>query len=164
MTPTEFEHELLLMRPKLVRVAFDFFHNREDAEDVVQEVYVRLLERGYVEGDNLEPLAIRATKNLCVSVWRRMKLREARGLNEVAETMDITEADSHILQKEHSERLEKAINQLPPSEQRLIRLRHDEGLKSEEISKQTGIPIRSVSTMLSSAKKRLRTLLTNKKI
>ena len=55
----------------MLRVAMDFFQNEEDAEDVVQEVYVRMLKRGWRQGDNVEALGIRATKNLCVSVWRR---------------------------------------------------------------------------------------------
>ncbi len=70
MTRIEFEHTILKMRPKMLRVATDFFHNEEDAEDIVQEVYERMLRRGWHEGDNLEALLIRATKNLCVSVWR----------------------------------------------------------------------------------------------
>ena len=34
----------------------DFFHNEEDAMDVVQEVYVRMLKRGWQQGDNIEAL------------------------------------------------------------------------------------------------------------
>ena len=76
MTQTEFEHLLLQTRDKMMLVAMSFFHNREDAEDVVQEVCVRMLERGWKSGDNTEALLIKATKNLCVSVWRRQKLRQ----------------------------------------------------------------------------------------
>ena len=73
MTQTEFEHLLLKTRDEMMRVAMSFFHNREDAEDVVQEVCMRMLERGWKGGDNTEALLIKATKNLCVSVWRRQK-------------------------------------------------------------------------------------------
>ena len=52
MTQTEFEHLLLQTRDEMMRVAMSFFHNREDAEDVVQEVCVRMLERGWKNGDN----------------------------------------------------------------------------------------------------------------
>ena len=43
MTQTEFEHKLIEMRPQMMRVAMDFFHNEEDAMDIVQEVYVQTL-------------------------------------------------------------------------------------------------------------------------
>ena len=158
MKQTEFEHTLLGMRPKMMRIATDFFHNDEDAEDIVQEVYVRMLKRGFQEGDDLEALLIRATKNLCVSVWRRQKLRATEQLACVQEPEERHMADTSLLRQERQEQLEVAIRQLPPSEQRLIRLKSEE-LSIEEISLQAGIPKRTASAMLSTAKKRLLTIL-----
>ena len=158
MTQTEIEHTLLGMRPKMMRIATDFFHNDEDAEDIVQEVYVRMLKRGFQEGDDLEALLIKATKNLCVSVWRRQKLRATEQLACVQEPEERHTADTSLLRQERQEQLEVAIRQLPPSEQRLIRLKSEE-LSIEEISLQAGIPKRTASAMLSTAKKRLLTIL-----
>ena len=123
MTRIEFEHKILKMRPKMLRVATDFFHNEEDAEDIVQEVYERMLRRGWHEGDNLEALLIRATKNLCVSVWRRQRLRETEALEGIEEPSERHTADSPLLQGEQRAALENAIQQLPPSEQRLVRMK-----------------------------------------
>jgi len=157
MTQPEFEHTLLLARPKMISVAISFFYNREDAEDVVQEVYVRMLERGWRDGDNIEALLIKATKNLCVSVWRKRKTLQASpvpskgGVNgEVADTL--------LLRKEQKETLEQAIGKLTPSEQRLIRMKGEE-LSLDEIAEQTGFSKRTASTMLWQAKKRLLTIL-----
>ena len=100
MTQTEFEHKLIGMRPQMLRVAMDFFHNEEDAEDVVQEVYVRMLKRGWRQGDNVEALGIRATKNLCVSVWRRQRLRESEPLESVPESAGHDSADTPLLNGE----------------------------------------------------------------
>ena len=161
MTQTEFEHILLGMRPKMMRIATDFFHNEEDAEDIVQEVYVRMLKRGWQQGDELENLLIRATKNLCVSVWRRQKLRETEQLEAIREPETCHTADSPLLQQERQESLEVAILRLPPSEQRLIRMKGEE-LSLDEISTQTGIPKRTVSVMLSTARKRLLNILETK--
>ena len=74
----------------------DFFHNEEDAMDVVQEVYVRMLKRGWQQGDNIEALSIKATKNLCVSVWRRQRLRESESLDKVADAIGNDSADSPL--------------------------------------------------------------------
>ena len=161
MTQTEFEHTLLSMRTKMMRVAADFFRNEEDAEDIVQEVYVRIIRRGCQENDDLEALLIRATKNLCVSVWRRQKLRETETLTAIPEPMVHHTAESSLMQKERCESLESAIRQLPPSEQRLIRLKGDD-LSLDEISNQTGIPKRTASAMLSTARKRLLNILKTK--
>ena len=154
MTQTEFEHLLLQTRDKMMLVAMSFFHNREDAEDVVQEVCMRMLERGWKSGDNTEALLIKATKNLCVSVWRRQKLRETEPLIMPSEAS----ADTPLLQQEQRKQLEQAIAELTPSEQRFIRMKGEE-LSIEEIAELTGVSKRTASTMLWQAKKRLLTFL-----
>ena len=133
----------------------DFFHNEEDAMDVVQEVYVRMLKRGWQQGDNVEALSIKATKNLCVSVWRRQRLREAEPLESVTESTGHDSADSPMLSEERQTEIENAIQKLPPSEQKLIRMRHQEDMTLEEIAQQTGMTRRSASSIISSAKKHL---------
>ena len=155
MTQTEFEHKLIRMRPQMMRVAMDFFHNEEDAMDVVQEVYVRMLKRGWQQGDNVEALSIRATKNLCVSVWRRQRLREAEPLESVPESTGDDSADGPMLSEEQQAEIENAIQKLPPSEQKLIRMRHQDEMTMEEIAQETGMTRRSASTIISSAKKHL---------
>ena len=155
MTQTEFEHKLIEMRPQMMRVAMDFFHNEEDAMDVVQEVYVRMLKRGWQQGDNVEALSIRATKNLCVSVWRRQQLREAQPLESVPESTGYDSADGLILSEERQAEIENAIQKLHPSEQKLIRMRHQEDMTLQEIAQETGMSRRSASTIISSAKKHL---------
>lgn len=158
MTQTEFEQTLLRTRDKMMRAAMSFFHNREDAEDIVQEVCMRMLERGWQDGDNTEALLVKATKNLCVSVWRRQKLRQ--------QTLPFTPplegtgeaADALIILREQKETIEQAIKRLTPSEQRLIRMKGEE-LSLDEIAEQTGFSKRTASTMLWQAKKRLLTFL-----
>ena len=139
----------------MMRVAMDFFHNEEDAMDVVQEVYVRILKRGWQQGDNVEALSIRATKNLCVSVWRRQRLREAEPLESVTESTGHDSADSPMLSEERQTEIENAIQKLPPSEQKLIRMRHQEDMTLEDIAQETGMTRRSASSIISSAKKHL---------
>ena len=158
MTQTEFEHLLLQTRDEMMRVAMSFFHNREDAEDVVQEVCMRMLERGWKGGDNTEALLIKATKNLCVSVWRRQKMQQQTSpftppLEGTGEA-----SDAPLLRKEQKEQLEQAIAGLTPSEQRFIRMKGEE-LSIEEMAEQTGVSKRTASTMLWQAKKRLLTFL-----
>lgn len=158
MTRIEFERTLLKTRSKMLRVATDFFHDEEDAEDIVQEVYERMLRRGWHKDDDLEALLIRATKNLCVSVWRRQKLRETERLESIPEPVGHLTADMPLLHQEQCMSIENAIRQLPPSEQRLIRMKGD-NLNLDEISEKTGIPKRSASAMLSTARKRLMDIL-----
>jgi len=163
MTQTEFEQTLLKTRDKMMCVAMRFFHNREDAEDVVQEVCVRMLERGWRDGDNTEALLIKATKNLCVSVWRKASpLASLRGegnrkaAGRFPSPLEGTgeAADTPLLLREQRKQIEQAIERLTPSEQRFIRMKGEE-LSLDEIAEQTGVSKRTASTMLWQAKKRL---------
>ena len=145
----------LNLRPTLVRVAYTFFRNWEDAEDVVQDVLLKLLQRGIREGDNIEALAVKAVKNACVSIWRKRRGRRLEGIGTMHIDLPAMErSDAMIEAKDTQDTLLKAISMLPRSERRLILL-WQSGIDSEDIALITGIPVRSVRTMLSSARRHL---------
>jgi len=142
----------------------DFFHQTEEAEDVVQEVLMRLWIREKTKkapcDEELTALAIKATKNQCVSTWRKQKLRQAIPIDDSLTHIRSDErADKTLMTTEQAEAIDTAIRQLPRSEQRLILLKQTADLSSDEIATLTGIPIRSVRTILSSARRNLLKLL-----
>ena len=162
MTAREFEHIAQMLRPQMMRVAWDFFRQTEEAEDVVQEVLMRLwirMEKGELVNINLPALAIKATKNLCVSTWRKQKLRQAEQFNEDLYHFSNERADTALITEEEIKRFDDAISQLPRSEQRLLRMKQKTDLSSDEIADITGIPVRSVRTIISSARRNLLKLL-----
>ena len=160
MTQTEFERIVLKIRPRMMKIALDFFQNQEDAEDAVQEVLLRMWLRDGLPNDNYEALAVRATKNVCVSMWRKQKLRRMETIDTDNDTsMDSGSSDSQVLTQEQAQRIEQAISRLPRSEQRLIRLKQEADLEADEIAVITGIPVRSVRSMISSARHKLLKLL-----
>ncbi|MBR3530619.1 MAG: sigma-70 family RNA polymerase sigma factor [Bacteroidaceae bacterium] len=144
----------------MMKIALDFFQNQEDAEDAVQEVLLRMWLRDGSPNDNYEALAVRATKNVCVSMWRKQKLRRMETIDADNDTsMDSGSSDSQVLTQEQAQRIEQAISRLPRSEQRLIRLKQEADLEADEIAVITGIPVRSVRSMISSARHKLLKLL-----
>ncbi len=163
MTATEFEHIAQQLRPQMMRVALDFFHNEEDAEDAVQEVLLRMWQRQWKPDDdpstNLEQvraLVIKATKNQCVSMARKQRLRQHLALEgAVSARPSPSGADEALLTQERRMMIELAISTLTRSEQRIIRLTQDRGLDAEEIALVTGIKLNSVRSMLSMARKKL---------
>lgn len=151
---------MLKIRPRMMKIALDFFQNQEDAEDTVQEVLLRMWLRDGLPNDNYEALAVRATKNVCVSMWRKQKLRRMETIDTDNDTsMDSGSSDSQVLTQEQAQRIEQAISRLPRSEQRLIRLKQEADLEADEIAVITGIPVRSVRSMISSARHKLLKLL-----
>jgi len=161
MTLEEFEHIAHRIRPKLQKIAYRFFQNSDDAEDVVQEVLMRL----WMRGDSLNPaeaekIAITATKNLCVSVLRRRKSRVELPINENISIEDGIQPDTRMTADEYQAMLEKAIGKLTKAERRLVQMVQYDDLNTKEIAIITGIQIRSVRTMLSAARNKLLKLLT----
>ena len=156
MTTTEFEHIAQQLRPQMMRVALDFFPSEEDAEDAVQDVLLKMWKRDWKPDDDIKALAIRATKNQCVSMARKQRLRHVTPLEkDVHECISSVEADQAILTREQRMMIEIAISTLTHSEQRIIRLKQDKGLDAEQISIITGIKLASVRSMLSMARKKL---------
>ena len=161
MNVTEFEHIALELRPQMLRVALDFFHNEEDAEDAVQEVLLKMWQREWsadtpsVDSEQFRALAIKATKNQCVSMARKQRLRQHLTLEGAARGEPSPGgADEALLTRERRLMIELAISTLTRSEQRIIRLTQ-RGLEADEIAVVTGIKLNSVRSMLSMARKKL---------
>ena len=109
---------------------------------------------------DIEPLAVRMAKNLCVSEWRKQKVRQGNALQVELATHD--DIQHHVELEEEIARLQKAVSQLKPAEQRLFLMRHEAEMDIQQISAVTGIGARSVSAMLSTAKRKLLEILNPK--
>ena len=162
MTQQEFEYIVPRLRPRLKDIGRQFFGNEEMAEDIAQETLMRLwmLRERIAPQTDIEPLAVRMAKNLCVSEWRKQKVRQGNVLQEALTDHKDIQRDVEL--KEEVARLKRAVSQLKPTEQRLFRMRHEAEMDIQQISAVTGIGVRSVSAMLSTAKRKLLKILNPK--
>ena len=162
MTQQEFEHIVPRLRPRLKDIGRQFFGNEEMAEDIAQETLMRLwmLRERIAPQTDIEQLAVRMAKNLCVSEWRKQKVRQGNSLQEALTDHKDIQRDVEL--KEEVARLKRAVSQLKPAEQRLFRMRHEAEMDIQQISAVTGIGVRSVSAMLSTAKRKLLEILNPK--
>ena len=154
MSPQEFENIVPELRQLMVKVGCDFFGNQTDAEDVAQEGLIRLwnfCERLDARR-NMEALAIRVAKNVCVDTYRK-RSNNTITLDDRLE--DNTTADAHLDAEDTQHKIDEAIERLNPREQELFRKRHIEGHTAEEIANETGIPKPSVKSIISMAKRKL---------
>ena len=163
MTQQEFEHIAQQLRPLLLHIGQQFFGNSDNAEDIAQETLMRLWQlRDRIEQKvELEPLAIRMAKNLCISEWRRRQVRNSVSLSK-QEAITNETISRQLEANEAIAQLRSALTRLKPSEQRLFRMRHELEMDITEISAVTGIAPRSVSAMLSTAKRKLSEILNSK--
>ena len=141
------------LRPRLLALALKFNADSEAAEDAVQEALMRLWtawERLDKEED-AERLAVRQTKHACIDVFRRRQQQQSVALKD----NDAVTSEDAIHETELQQALERAIAALSPSERRLWTLFAEAQMSSAQIAATTGIAVRSVSSILSSARRHI---------
>lgn len=142
-------------------------HNRAEAEDLVQEAYVRALKaKGSLRADsNIKAWLFTILKN----VWRNQlrtrrsgpEMIEIEAENGVANETVESSKDSHDLyvSKTEAEQVRAAIWQLPREFREIILLREFENLSYREIASILNCPSGTVMPRLARARAKLRTLL-----
>lgn len=142
-----------------MEVGRTFWGDESKAEDVAQETLMRLwLVRDRLETEDVtEALLVRMAKNVCVNMWRQERARPTVSLEEGK-----TKATDEGHKTEHEDNmrmLQKAIDQLPPNEQRLFRMRHEMDMDISQIAATTSILPRSISAIISSARRKITEIL-----
>jgi RNA polymerase sigma-70 factor (ECF subfamily) len=159
MTRAEFNDLVRQHNRNLYGCAFRFLHNQEEAEDAVQEVFIKLwnLGRKLDEYNSIGALATTMTKNICIDQLRKKKhfiLEEHNGKDfqnlVIASPLELME------NRESLEIMHNIIDQLPDMYKNVIILREIEGLTYEEIAEKTEQNINTLRVTLSRARKIIR--------
>jgi RNA polymerase sigma-70 factor (ECF subfamily) len=148
MTTETFRQEAQRMRTTLVRLAFGILRDSDEAEDVVQDVLLRLWQMRDQLRMPIEPLAKVLTRNRCIDIVRRKK--PAAELS-----MAVFQEEDEAL-RERIERMMKVIETLSDLQQIILRLRHMEGMEFKEIAELTGSTEVAVRKALSRARQAVR--------
>ena len=152
MDKIAFEQQARSWRQKALRMSMSYGVGRDEAEDIAQNVMLRLwqmhdeLERY----DSVEALATMMAKHLLINHQRR---RKPEPLNEVT-VVSLTSGPHELLEmKEDDEWLTRRLEQLPTTQRTLLYMRQVERRSHEEIARLLGIETTSVSTLLARARR-----------
>lgn len=161
MDIAEYKNIVIEMRLKLLSISNRIIRNMDDAEDVVQEVCLRIwhMRNDMEQYNNVKALCVTMTKNL--SIDRVRGQRYELGDDELLK-IDSSNDDMPVRMlegKEIQRHIRNVINMLPPLQQQVLHLKDIEGYETEEITSIVGINGESVRNNLSRARKRLRELL-----
>ncbi len=157
---------------KVYRIALSFVKNPADAEDIAQEVFIRIYTSiGSFKGNSsLETWIYKITYNLSLDFLKRnnRKLKNTKTLDDPEDTEIITLAGEKFIpekefeDKELKEDLKKALNELPDDQRRLIELKDIHGFSYEEIMEITGLKDGTMKSRLNRARASLRKSLQSK--
>lgn len=161
MNIAEYKNIVVEMRPMLLSISNRITRNMEDAEDVVQEVCLRLwhMRDSMEQYKNVKALCVTMTKNLSIDKVRcqRIELGNEELVN--VENDDKIMPDKVLEEKDIQSFIRDAINKLPPLQRQVLHLKDIEGYETYEIVDIMGINSESVRNNLSRARKRLRELI-----
>ncbi|MCA9412848.1 MAG: sigma-70 family RNA polymerase sigma factor [Candidatus Omnitrophica bacterium] len=149
---------------RLFHTAYRILHQREDAEDCVQETFVRAWDRfPELHSDHaFRTWIYRILSNQALDMLR-MRERRASGLHSLQEeTMRLPFKSGPLTPREalrqsrERDRIESAIETLAPKQKIVFVLRHFQGLKMTEISEILDCPVGTVKATLHAALQKLR--------
>ena len=139
--------------------------NHEDAQDIVQEVFIKLwnLREKLDEYRSVEALAVVMTRNMCLDKLK-VKRYPVENLDNLKTDIQETEKETQPDLSEIVRKIHQLIRTLPEQQQTIIQLRDIEGYDFEEIAEIMEMNENAVRVNLSRARKRIREILINKNL
>lgn len=149
---------------RFYRLAYRYLQNKEAAEDIVQDAFVKLWEdpsRWQAERKNkFTTWFYRVVVNLCLDWQKRKKPLELSG-QELTIADDRETPDMAVLRDEQQKALEHEIAALPERQRTALNLCFDEGLSNQEAAKVMGLKLKALQSLVMRAKTTLKERLRN---
>jgi len=163
MSLKEFTNKILPIKDKLYRFSLRIVGNTVIAEDVVQEVFIKLWKKreelGHIE--NIEAWCMRATRNLSIDKLRSKHQK----LGMIPEGFDIKSSaatpDRLAESNDTISRVKAFMDKLPEKQKMVMQLRDIEGLTYQEITEALSMPMNQVKVYLYRARQQIRAQLIN---
>jgi len=164
----DFEDSAMPFVDALYNTAYRMARNSEDAEDLVQETYLKAYRYydKFTEGTNLKAWLFRILKNTFINSYRKRQSEPPRSsfddIEDAYETSIQREAGSRIPSPEENvlenvldEDVQRALDELPEDYRMVVLLADLEGFSYQEIAEILEVPPGTVMSRLYRARRRL---------
>jgi len=144
--------------------AYYFIGNRTDAEDITQEVLIKLWYNLHqVKMKAVKAWIFKVTQNTCIDYARKRKAHISISINNNNEQVSIMEnltdlkpnPEQMAMSNDITEQIKQFINRLPEKIRNVVIMRDIQDLKYDFIGETIGIPINSVKAYLHRGRKLL---------
>lgn len=153
----DFRNIWMPLSERFYRAAYYMLESQQDAEDAVQELYLKL----WRSRDNLSGLrnpvayGLSLLKNICLDRIRRREVRKAEPLD-LAVPPESPPHDRQTDAKDMLKLVMREMDKLPQKQAEVMKMMVLEGLDYKEISKRTGLSQVHVRVLISAARKTLK--------
>lgn len=144
-----------LWQDQLYRYAFYRLGNRADAEDVIQDAFLKVAASGR-QPHNPKAYLFRTVANLCADSLRR----DAR-MQPIEERMPAPSFHEEAEAQDEQRRIALLLDKLPPRQAEVIRLHIHAGLKFTEIAEMLEEPATTIKSRFTSGIEKLKQMYIN---
>jgi RNA polymerase sigma-70 factor (ECF subfamily) len=145
--------------PRLFNYCLSYIGNPEDAQEIIQTIFLRLwIRRDEIKINlSLKAYLYSATKNESLNYLNHNKVKDKYSQFKMEAEKPLQENIQQKLEKEELERLiKRAILKLPDKRRKIFELSRFDGLKYDDIAKKLSVSVKTVETQMSKALKSLR--------
>jgi RNA polymerase sigma-70 factor (ECF subfamily) len=169
-----FERDALPLLPQLYSAALRLTRNPSDAEDLVQETFLRGYRGfgGFTEGTNLKAWMYRILTNTFINLYRKKQREPQTVLEEqipewyladrLRDSGDSASAEAQVIERMPDEEVKAALEAVPENFRIAVWLADVEGFAYREIADMLEIPIGTVMSRLHRGRRMLQKLLWEK--
>ena len=138
----------------LVMFAGTFVRDRQAAEEIVQDVFIRLWENreNFYITSSLRSFLLKSVQNKCLDAIRHLKVVD--GYQERLQNHPLlleNDTENYVLYSELEDDLKKALEKLPEDISKIFLMNRFEGLTYPEIASQLNLSVRMVETRMGKA-------------
>jgi RNA polymerase sigma-70 factor (ECF subfamily) len=154
-----FREEILPLKDKLFRVALRITLNREEAEDIVQDVLLKVWDKrdGWDELESIEAYCLVVTRNLAIDRSEKRDNNHVELTDEEWVSAGGTENPyDRLIGNERLRLVHRIINELPEKQRLMVQLRDIEGKNYKEIATILGLTEEQVKVNLFRARKKIK--------
>jgi RNA polymerase sigma-70 factor (ECF subfamily) len=155
-----FEKVFRKFHPRLYNFALKVVKNNEIAEDIIQDIFIKLWEKKEkIKPVNIEGFIFKVLKNQCITHLRNLKIIENARFNlsnmshiEELYRIDFIRDEPYVLiEQELQLEIDRVLNMLPDRCKEVFVLSRLNGLKNREIAQKLGINIKNVERHITKA-------------
>ena len=145
---------------RIYNVAFQFAGSREEAEDLTQEIFVKLYQnlKRYRSDVPLGAWTLRLSRNHCIDLYRKTRREKRSTFVSEAVLEQLPAADDPQVDAQRRQQLEAVcagLENLPPDLAEVVVLADLQGWSMEETASYLDAPLGTVKSRLHRARKRL---------